>query len=165
MVTIDFEKAFDSLNHAFLIAVLIKVGFPEYLIEWIKTFLNKQESCVVNNGTSTPYFSLQRGARQGDPISAYLFIISLEVLFVMIKNNSSIKPLTILNETFLYSAYADDATFFLNDLKSVECLINVLKVFYKYSDLKPNYEKCEVAGKGIRGTRGNENCGSYQGMC
>ena len=53
-----------------------------------------------------------------------------------------------MNETFLYSAYADDATFFLQDLESVEALINVLKEFYKFSDLNPNYDKCEVAGIG-----------------
>ena len=62
-----------------------------------------------------------------------------------------------MNETFLYSAYADDATFFLNDLESVDALINVLKDFYKYSDLNPNYDKCEVSGigasKGMLGVR------------
>ena len=112
---------------------------------------------MVNNGTTTPYFKLERGARQGDPISAYLFIIALEVLFILIKKDSKIKPLEILNETFLYSAYADDATFFLNDLESVEALINVLKDFYKYSDLNPNYDKCEISGigasKGMLGVR------------
>ena len=85
MVTIDFEKAFDSLNHDFLMQVLIKFGFPDYFLDWIKILLKDQESSVVNNGTTTPYFKLERGARQGDPISAYLFIIALEVLFIIIK--------------------------------------------------------------------------------
>jgi hypothetical protein len=132
MVTIDFEKAFDSLNHEFLMQVLAKVGFPEYYIDWIKILLNDQESCVVNDGTSTAYFKLERGARQGDPISAYLFIIALEVLFVQIKSDPRIKPLEVLNETFLYSAYADDATFFLKDIESVEHLVNVLKDFTNF---------------------------------
>ena len=129
MVTIDFEKAFDSLNHEFLMQVLTKVRFPDYFIEWIKIILKDQESCVVNDGTTTPYFKLQRGARKGDPISAYLFIIALEVLFELIKKDARIKPLDILNHTFLYSAYADDATF---DLESVECLVNTLKVFINF---------------------------------
>ena len=61
--------------------------FPNNFIEWIKTFLNKQESCVNNNGTTTKYFPLEAGARQGDPISAYLFIIAIEALFLSIEQN------------------------------------------------------------------------------
>ena len=70
------------------------------------------------------------------------------MLFELIKKDARIKPLDILNKTFLYSAYADDATFFLKDLEFVECLVNTPKVFYKFSDLKPNYDKCEIAGIG-----------------
>ena len=48
LLTIDFEKAFDSLNHKFLIAVLKKYGFGEDFINWIKILLRNQESCVIN---------------------------------------------------------------------------------------------------------------------
>ena len=72
LLTVDFEKAFDSLNHKFLIAVLKKYGFGEDFIDWIKILLRNHESCVINGGHTTTYFCLERGARQGDP--AYLFI-------------------------------------------------------------------------------------------
>ena len=48
--------------------------------------LNDQQFCVVNRGFATQYFTLKRGTSQGDPISAYLFINALEVLFALIKN-------------------------------------------------------------------------------
>ena len=64
----DIEKAFESLDHNFSISALEKYGFiKKYAI------LKNQESCILNGGTITKYFLLGRGARQGDPISAYLF--------------------------------------------------------------------------------------------
>ena len=48
LMTIDFEKAFDSMNYAFLIAALKKYSFGDNFIEWTKILLNNQESCVIN---------------------------------------------------------------------------------------------------------------------
>ena len=76
LITIDIEKAFDSVDHTFLVAVLKKFGFGDDFIRWVRIILNRQESCIMNNGHSTGYFPLSSGTRQGDPISAYLFILN-----------------------------------------------------------------------------------------
>ena len=99
LVTADIEKVFDSLDHDFIIATLKKFGFKSNFINWIKIFLNDQESCVLNGGVTTKYFKLERGARQGDPISAYLFILALKILFTLIKNNENIQGIRIFERT------------------------------------------------------------------
>ena len=75
LVTIDIEKAFDSVNHYFLLQVLRKFGFGIGFVSWIKTIFKNQESCIINSEKTTKYFKLERGARQGDRISAYLFML------------------------------------------------------------------------------------------
>ena len=112
LMTVDIEKAFDSINHSFLMCVLKKFGFGNDFRKWIQILMKNPESCVINGGKTTPYFKLERGTRQGDPISAYLFIIALEVVFSLIKANPDIKGLQFFSHTFLYSGYADDTTFF-----------------------------------------------------
>ena len=112
LMTVDIEKAFDSINHSFLMCVLKKFGFGNDFRKWIQILMKNPESCVINGGKTTPYFKLERGTRQGDPISAYLFIIALEVVFSLIKENPDIEGLKFFRHTFLYSAYADDTTFF-----------------------------------------------------
>ena len=57
MLKMDIKKAFDLLDHSFLLAVLKKFGFGTSFINWIETILNKLESCVINSGKTTQYFS------------------------------------------------------------------------------------------------------------
>ena len=71
-------------------------------------------------GFTTKYFKLDKGTCQGDLISAYLFILVLEIVFNLIKQNKYIHGLTFFDHTFLYKAYADDTTFFLKDKESVK---------------------------------------------
>ena len=93
----DIEKAFDSLDHRFLIYALEKQGFGKNFILSVKILLRNQESCVLNDGTITKYFLLERGARQGDLISAYLFVLGLEISFQLVKLKPDIKGLTIFD--------------------------------------------------------------------
>ena len=150
LMTIDIEKAFDSVDHPFLIAVLNIMGFDSEFINWINILINRQESCVINGGISTGYFNLERGSRQGDPISAYLFILVMEVFFTMIRNNPNIEGLDILGCKYLLTSYADDTTFFIKNKSSAKEIFKTFEIFSKYSGLKVNKSECEIAGIGVK---------------
>ena len=74
LLALDFEKAFDSLEWNFIFCILEKCNFGKKFIKWIRLLYKDISSCTINNGTSSGYFSITRGVRQGDPISPYLFI-------------------------------------------------------------------------------------------
>ena len=112
LVTIDFEKAFDSLDHKFLFKVLHTFNFGPSFIQWIRTFYSNVSSCVINNGFATNYFRVDRGVRQGDPLSPLLFILSLEVMACSIRQNDKIQGIKIKNEEVKLSLFADDMTCF-----------------------------------------------------
>ena len=124
LVAIDVEKAFDSLNHNFLITALEHYDLGNDFIDWIKILLKNQESCVINGGHTTKYFRFERGARQGDPISACLFILALKILFIFIKFNKNIDGINIFNHEYLYTVYAEDTTFFLKNQTSMKNVLN-----------------------------------------
>ena len=53
LVTIDIEKAFDSVNHSLSVAVLKAFGLGKAFLHWIEILLTNQESCVLNSGATT----------------------------------------------------------------------------------------------------------------
>ena len=132
----DIQKDFDSVNHPFFNNGIKKIGFSETFIKWIQILLRNQGSCIINGRTTTKYFKLEKGTRQGGPISAYLFIIVPEITFIFIKENKNIKGINIFDNIFLCSAGADDTTFFLNDQDPVIEVINAFDKFWLVSDLK-----------------------------
>ena len=73
-------------------------GFGPGLIRWIETFDSNKSSSVLNNGLCTPYFEVQRGVRQGDPLSPYLFIIAAEMIAIASRSNADIQGLKIGKE-------------------------------------------------------------------
>ena len=73
----------------------------------------------------------------------------MEVLLILIKNKDNIKGIDLYDHSFLFTAYADDLTFFLKDIVSFRVLIDTFKLFSCFSGLKPNVNKCEIAGLGI----------------
>ena len=131
LVTMDIQKAFD---HIFLISTLKKIGFGNDVILWLKILLRDEESCVLNGGTTTKYFSLGGGARQSDPISAFFFVLTLEVLFILIRSKPEIEGMTIVHHSYLYSAYADDTTFFLKDIISMKHMVETFDFFCTFPD-------------------------------
>jgi hypothetical protein len=139
--SIDFEKAFDSINWTFLLKSLESFNFGNTFISYIQTMYKNIEATVINNGTSNNFFKIHKGVRQGCPLSAYLFIIAIEILAIHVRNNSNIKGIQIGNQEIKISLLADDITLLLQDLNSIPQILNTLKKFHSCSGLKINIEK------------------------
>ena len=135
---LDFEKAFDSLEWDYLFKVLDLMNFGPSFLNWIHTFYKNIYSCVINNGYSSDFFSLQRGVKQGCPLSGLLFVLAVEPLAHQIRISESIKGLENGNKITKLSLYADDTTAFIRDDLSAVSLFDLLEQFGDLSGLKIN---------------------------
>ena len=115
------------------------------MTKWLYVFYNDIQSCVVNDGWSSGFFSLSRGVRQGCPLSPYIFIVCAEVLATAIRKEKKIKEISIEGDEIKISQYTDDTTLFLDGSKaSLQESLRVLDRFSQISGLKLNITKTEV---------------------
>ena len=151
LLLIDFEKAYDSLSWSFMKNVLKLFNFGPSIIKWISTFYNKTQVAINQGGNLSSFFYTERGCKQGDPISQYLFILCAEILAVKIKNNKKIKGIKINNKEFILTQYADDTSVILDGSEeSLNETLNELENYAKYSSLKVNFAKTHVVWIGSK---------------
>ena len=81
----DFEKATDSISHDFMFNCLKCFNFGPDIIKWIKCFYNGVKRSVTNSGYMTEFFHIKRGLRQRCPLSAFLFIICIDLLAATVR--------------------------------------------------------------------------------
>ncbi|GJT44119.1 putative RNA-directed DNA polymerase, eukaryota, reverse transcriptase zinc-binding domain protein [Tanacetum coccineum] len=151
---VDFKKAFDSVNWEFLFDIMSQMNFGSKWRKWISSCLSSALVSVLINGSSSKEFKMERGLRQGDPLSSFLFLIVAEALQVMIIeacNKGIFKGLSLGDDSSNISLlqFADDALFFSEWSKSnVRHLIHILDCFHDVSGLKINLEKADYLGSG-----------------
>merc|ERR1712074_74685 len=122
--------------------VLNYYGFGKDIIQWVSAFYKDIKSSIIVNGQASSSFNIERGCRQGDPISPYLFILCAEVLASRIREDDNIKGIKIDDTEFKISQFADDTTSLLNgDRHSFEQFFRQLDYFGEISGLKLNAEK------------------------
>ena len=137
------KKRLTALHGHLLINVWIFFNFGPSLKHWIGTFYKKVTSCVSVNGGYSQWFEIQRGCRQGDPCSPYLYLICAEMLSLLIRNNVNIKGICIADDVHaLLSQFADDTTLYLDgSKKSFEHSVRTIRFFASFSGLCMNLEK------------------------
>ncbi|GJV52409.1 RNA-directed DNA polymerase, eukaryota, reverse transcriptase zinc-binding domain protein [Tanacetum coccineum] len=150
---IDFEKAFDSISWDFLLRVMHFMGFSEKWIKWISGCLLSATSSILINGSPTREFNINRGLRQGDPLSPFLFIIAMEGLHVAMEDAKAaglFKGFKINSLILSHLFFADDALFLGEwSRDNIKNLVAILDCFHKASGLKINFHKSKLFGVGV----------------
>ncbi|KAJ9535108.1 hypothetical protein OSB04_un001812 [Centaurea solstitialis] len=152
---VDFEKAFDSVNWIFLFHTMEQMGFGKKWIGWINGCLKSASTSILINGTPSKEFLMERGLRQGDPLSPFLFLLAGEVLQLMILNACNMGlfngiRLVKSNRNISLLQFADDALIFGKwSRKNLVALTKILTCFYDVSGLRINLSKCNLFGIGV----------------
>ena len=156
IVSVDMSKAFDRVNRDFLYKTLKKMNFGEQFCSWIKTLYNETLSQISINGHVSEIFVLSRGVRQGCPLSPLLYIITAETLLEYIRECNTVNGFVLPtgNACSKTKGYADDGNYYLNDLISVEFLLEIIEMYGKASESKLNRDKTKLF---LAGNLRNEN--------
>lgn len=140
---LDFYKAFDSVEHSFILKTLYHFGFGNRFINMIGMSYNGINSSVALGHGTCSRFEVKRGIRQGCGSSPLLFIMVAEILSILIKT-SQIEGLNIMEKQIIISQLADDTTLFLKNEEQIPLALRSINQFSKASGLQLNVNKCEI---------------------
>lgn len=144
ILSLDARKAFDTIEWPYLFTTLEKFGFSNSFIDWVRILYKSPKSSILTNGNKSKPFSLQRGVRQGDPLSPLLFDIALEPLAIGIRAHPNIKGIKLGKTETRVTLYADDLLICLADPRtSIPALLDYVNSFSIISGYTINWGKSE----------------------
>ncbi|CAN1247714.1 LINE-1 retrotransposable element ORF2 protein [Linum perenne] len=153
-IQIDLMKAFDLVEWSFILDATRAMKFPEVYEKWIEACVISSRLSVKINGSLSGYFPAKRGFRQGDPISPFLFVLSMEILSGMfdravIKGGYQLHP-QCKGTKLTHLSFADDLLVFTKaNTAAIEVVKSILNEFKEVSGLQLNPEKSKIYLAGI----------------
>ena len=129
IISTDAEKAFDKIQHPFMIKTLQKMGVEGTYLNTVKPLYDKPTANIFLNDQKFKAFPLRSGTRQGCPLSPLLFNIVLGVLATAIREEKEIKGIQIGKEEVKLSLFADDILYIENPKGSIRKLLVLISEF------------------------------------
>ena len=146
IVALDQEKAYDKIDHHYLIATLKTFHLPDLFVTTIKSLYSHATTSIAINGVLSEPYRVIQGVRQGDPLSCLLFNLAIEPLAASIRNSTDLKGFMIPGTTtnVHVNLYADDTTVYLSESDKYKTLQTILARWCRASGAKFNVEKTEI---------------------
>jgi hypothetical protein len=156
ILCVDFNKAFDSVEHYVIREVLEFFGFGGFMINTILTLLKERQGVVLLSTGFSKKFDIKRGTPQGDRTSPYIFILCIEILLLHLRllaserGGMNVRTTELLRlqrdlEVGLIEAYADDLTvIFKWTAENLRCIIDVIGEFGELTGLTINVKKTQL---------------------
>ncbi|XP_072064497.1 uncharacterized protein [Arachis hypogaea] len=139
-----------KIHDGALIALLEKMGFGRTWRSWIRECVRTASISILINGSPSKSFKMERGLRQGDPLSPFLFVLVVDVLNRMIGEtvrNGRISPLLVGRDNIelLHLQFDDDTILFCPpEEETVRNYKRMLRCFEMMSGLSINFEKSNL---------------------
>ena len=148
MVLLDWEKAFDKVDRNKMFEALERMSINKKIINVIKSLYKETQFKVEIEGDSSNWLKQETGIRQGCPLSPYLFIIVMTVMFEDIKEDPNLAINLIKHRVpgadFDEIMYADDTICISQDTKTMNKFIQAIETVGTEYGLKLNKSKCEL---------------------
>ena len=150
---LDIEKAYDKINWNFLTAVLIKMGFKEKWLRWIKWCISTASFSVMLNDSPEGFFRSSRGLRRGDPLSPYLFVLVMEAFSLLVDRGTEggfisdykFKGRNGTERQITHPLFADDTLVFCKDTKDQMAYLSWIWAWFEaLSRLRINLDKSSL---------------------